>query len=327
VAGFESADVVATVSRGFAEGIRHELLHTAIFAPQLRHAAHRIQAVENANFVEPDAATASLADELAKDLPTGASKLATAKEAARKKLPPEIQKKLGKKTLIVSMGRAATQKLHCAVIEAADRLLQSDLAGSVFFVFASTNGDRDDQVRQDVIAAFAARHPEAAAAYSGRINFFADLMHAADLNVMASLWEPFGGAYEGTVLPVARAIDGLASQIHPRQPSALVAAMASHNSAPPTGWLFREPHLPSAHADLNSLLTSAVPSIRNPTYAGIIAACATTLSEAVKLHQNAPLEFAEIVRNALQLQRSRTWKSYDRMLDLAAAARVARGLG
>jgi hypothetical protein len=151
-------------------------------------------------------------------------------------------------------------------------------------------------------------------------------MRAADLNVMASLWEPFGGAYEGTVLPVARAIDGLASQIHADGPSELVTAITGPDPAPPTGWLFREPLLPSAHADLTSLLTAAVPTTRNATFAGIVEACADTLASAIRLHQQSPLKFAELVRNALQLQRTRTWQTYDRMVELAAAARAQRKL-
>jgi glycosyltransferase involved in cell wall biosynthesis len=325
-AGFANADVVATVSRGFAEGIRRELLHTAIFAPHLQAEAWRIQPVENANFMELDPALQQIADALENDLPAGAALLTSSKKAARKKLPPEIQSRIEGKTIIVSMGRAATQKLHCAVVESAERLLQTEWGKSVFLIFATTDSDRDDQIRQAVIAAFAAQHPEAAAACTGRIPFFGDLMRAADLNVMASLWEPFGGAYEGTILPVARAIDGLASQIHAHAPSDLVRAITGPDSAPPTGWLFREALMPSAHADLTSLLTAAVPTTRNATFAGIVDACAATLASAVALHQKSPLEFAGLVRNALHLQRTRTWQNYDRMVDLASMARVGRGL-
>lgn len=325
-AGFASADVVATVSRGFAEGIRREILHTAIFAPHLQPEAHRIESVENANFVEMDAHVVKLADALSENLEQGAKLLAASKQAAREKLPPELREKVKGKTLIVSMGRSATQKLHCTVVEAAARLLQTRLGASAFFVFASTNGDRDDEVRQDTIAAFAARHPESAAAFSGRIPFFGELMLAADLNVMASLWEPFGGAYEGTVLPVARAIDGLASQIRPFRPTPFVAGTVPQDGGAPTGWLFRELPQPTAEKDLEALLTSAVPSIRNATYAAMIDACSATLASAVELHQNEPLLFAELVRNALGMQRSRSWNSYDRMLELAAAARAQRRL-
>jgi glycogen synthase len=152
-------------------------------------------------------------------------------------------------------------------------------------------------------------------------------MQAADLNVMASLWEPFGGAFEGTVLPVGRAVDGLASQIRPYQPSALVRDVAPHDpAAPACGWLFREALQSSAAGDLSALLTSAVPTIRNATYAAMIDACTETLTSAVALHQQQPLAFAELVRNALALQRSRSWASYDRMLELAADAARQRGL-
>ncbi len=326
-AGFAMADVVATVSRGFAEGVRREMLHTAIFAPHLQAEAHRIESVENANFTELDAPTLRLADELKKDLVAGARALGEFKTAARAKLPVEIREKLKGRTLVVAMGRAATQKLHCVVVEAAARIAKSPLGKSAFFVFATTDGDRDDQVRQDVIAACAARHPDCVAAYSGRIHFFGELMHAADLNVMSSLWEPFGGAYEGAVLPVGRAIDGLASQIQPHRPSAYVASLTKHDPAvAATGWLFREPQLPSAYMDLNLLLTSAVPSIRNATYAAIADACTEAVSSAITTHQQAPQEFASLVRNALELQRGRTWKTYDRMVELVNAAKAKRGL-
>lgn len=325
-AGFATADVVATVSRGFAEGVRRELLHTAIFAPHLQSEAYRIEAVENANFVELDARALKLAEALRADVAQGAARLAEAKEAARKKLPIRLRKKVGDKTLVVAMGRSATQKLHGVVVEAALRILKTELGARVFFVFATTASDRDDEVRQEVIAALAERHPDAVAFCPGRISFFAELMHAADLNVMASLWEPFGGAYEGTVLPVARAVDGLASQVRPLAPSPIVTEWVHPNPAlPPTGWLFREPAEGSAQADLTSLLTSAVPSIRNATYAGMVDACTETLAAAIALHRQNPLQFAEMVGNALELQRGRSWSSYERMLELAAVARKKRG--
>ncbi len=134
-AGFATADVVATVSQGFAAGIRTELLHTAIFAPHLQDEAGRIDYVENANFVELSADLRELRKEMARDLAAGAKRLKAIKAEARAELPPEISKRLGKKTLLVSMGRAASQKQHCVVVEAASHLLTED---PIFPLFGSS---------------------------------------------------------------------------------------------------------------------------------------------------------------------------------------------
>ena len=326
-AGFATADVVATVSQGFAAGIRTELLHTAIFAPHLQDEAGRIDYVENANFVELSEDLRELRKEMLQDLGRRRQAAQGDQGSGARGTPAEISKRLGKKTLLVSMGRAASQKQHCVVVEAASRLLSEDPSIPAFWVFATTNGDRDDAVRQDVIAAFCARHPKNAIAYSGRIPFFGNLMLAADLNVMASLWEPFGGAFEGIVLPVGRAVDGLASQIPAYEPINEAAAASAHwnGGKAPTGWLFREPQQPSAFDDLRSLLSSAVPSIHNATYTAMTEACSEAIRNAVAVHQKQPKKFAELVRNALDLQHKRSWRNYDKMLALAAEARARRG--
>ncbi len=143
-------------------------------------------------------------------------------------------------------------------------------------------------------------------AYSGRIPFFGNLMLAADLTVMASLWEPFGGAFEGIVLPVARAVDGLASQIPAYEPINEAAATSAHwnGGKAPTGWLFREPQQPSAFDDLRSLLASAVPSIHNATYTAMTEACSEAIRSAVGVHQKQPEEIrgtrAQRARSATQ---------------------------
>lgn len=319
-AGFDAAHVVATVSAGFADGCRHELLHTELFAPHLKGKARRIDAVENANFVEPSADQLALLAALGADLKRGAAELARHKQAARAKLEKRTGVKLGDRTLIVSMGRATSQKMHCTVVEAASQILDKNPNFPAFWVFATTNLERDDRVRQEVIAAFCRRHPRNAVSYTERIDFFDTLMAAADLNIMASLWEPFGGALEGTIVPVARCVDGLASQLGLEGSAANLAGCLPPVASGGIGWLFREPQLPSVMDDLKSLLSSAWPSTHNRTYSEMARACAEATRQAVQLHREDPPAFAKLVLNVLTLQSQRSWSNYDRMIELATAS-------
>ena len=49
----EKCDVVTTVNRGYAYGLRHEVFHTRVMADHLQHGLERIVGIDNANFVDP----------------------------------------------------------------------------------------------------------------------------------------------------------------------------------------------------------------------------------------------------------------------------------
>ena len=51
------------------------------------------------------------------------------------------------------------------------------------------------------------------------LNHYDTLMRAADYNAMTSLYEPHGGAFEGSVVPIVRLIDGLARQVNALEPT------------------------------------------------------------------------------------------------------------
>ncbi len=114
---------------------------------------------------------------------------------------------------MVSMGRRVAQKQHDLLVESTRMLLRNDPDLPLFVYFATTPGDPGSAARQQRIAELQAEFPRNTAFVDGRISNFEALMQAADYNCMPSLYEPHGGAYEGTVVPIARAVDGLAEQI------------------------------------------------------------------------------------------------------------------
>src|SRR5262249_56780714 len=85
----------------------------------------------------------------------------------------------------------------------------------LFVFFATTHSDAGSAVRLDRIKELCGQFPDNAGWSDGRVPFFQQLMAGGSYNLLCSLWEPHGGAFEATIVPIAPALDGLAAQVVP----------------------------------------------------------------------------------------------------------------
>ena len=154
-------------------------------------------------------------------------------------------------------------------------------------------------------------------------------MAAGSYNLLLSLWEPHGGAFEATIVPVARAIDGLAAQVVPLERAGRAGEMADLWHAPaaePSGLTFREEVPDSYERDLRELLEQS-PAPLNATAGRMVEALSATLTQAIDIRLNHPEQFAKMAAAAVRQQSLRSWLiNLGGMLSLVEADRARRGL-
>ncbi len=309
--GMDSADVVTTVNRGFAYGMKNEPLLRDVMAGHLRDFLPKVVGVNNAAFAPLNAEMIALLRAMESDPVAGTKTLFARQAKARAELPKEIQEKAKEKALVVSMGRRVSQKQHDVLVEALRWLLLEDSTVPIFVLFSTMHGDGGSPERLKRMEKLAEEFPDNVACIDGFLSFFSALMGAADFNCMPSLYEPHGGAYDGTVVPIARAVDGLAEQICGRNPQGEAAKMNALWHTPeeePTGILFREPiameNLP--HHELRELLTQS-PTPWNWIFRSMCESLKDTLKEAVAVRLQQPEEYARLVLAALKKQQGTSW--------------------
>ena len=329
--GLKQADVVTTVNRGYARGLRTEPIHTQVMAAHLQDLMSRVVPVENANFTPLSQHDADLAKLLAADLDLGLRSIDGSRRQARRSLPEAISSRIGDRVLVVAMGRRVAQKLHEVVIEGTREVLSRNPDLPLFLVLATVPGESEaiDEPRLARIEALAKEFPRNVLATNGRIAYYETLMHAADYNAMASLYEPHGGAFEGSVVPIVRLIDGLARQVNALEPAGRAASINAlwHNPWDlPSGLGFREPGTATEVADLRALLTGrAEPD--NPTFRAMVSAFADALQTAVAIRRDRPHVYGRLVLGALQAQTGRDWLiQLGGILSLVEQARIRRPL-
>jgi glycosyltransferase involved in cell wall biosynthesis len=298
-------------------------------APHLQDVLARVVGVDNAAFDPLADSLQQLADELALDLSRGWQHLARLRAEALAALPPDLARKALDKVVVVTMGRRVSQKLHEVFVESVRQLLTEQLGFPLLAVFATTSGDATSPARLERIQRLADQFPENVVWTDGRLPYYAALMNAVDFNCMSSLMEPHGGAFSGTVVPLARAIDGLAAQVCAYQPAGWAAVLNARWHAadePANGLTYREERTEGAEGELRELLT-ACPVPANATFAGMRAALSAALRRAVDLRQQRPLVYAGLVLAALRQQQSRTWPQVlTEVQALLHAARAGREL-
>ncbi|WP_165235981.1 glycogen/starch synthase, partial [Aquisphaera insulae] len=327
--GLRQADVVTTVNRGYARGLRTEPIHTQVMARHLQDLAWRIVPVENANFHALKPALLELEQLLARDPGAGLRALELSRLEARGMLPEPLRSRAGEKVLVVAMGRRVAQKLHEVVAEGVRRLLRDRRGLPVFVVLATVAGESAaaDAARLARLEELEAEFPDQVEVTDGRLDYYDTLLRAADYNAMTSLYEPHGGAFEGAVVPIVRMVDGLARQVNPFEPSGRAARLAAAWHDPwddPSGLGFREPAAATEVSDLSALLTGQVGD-DNATFRGMVDAFAETLGAAVDLRRDRPRDYALLVRGALRAQRSRDWMIHlGGILALVEEARLRR---
>lgn len=327
--GMELADVITTVNRGFAYGMHSEAIQTRVMAPHLQALMGRVVGINNAAFTKLDNALQTLKQRLIEDPETARKELFISQSEARKLLPAEISGKCGDKVIVISMGRRVAQKLHDVMVESTRQLLRKNKDLPLFVVFTTVHGDSGSPARLERMQALAREFPDNVACLDGRLTFFSEMMRAADYNCMPSLYEPHGGAYEGTVIPIARAVDGLAEQICGLNPVGEAAKMNDiwhpANEAP-GGLLFREGGKTTAGRvkDLAALLSQS-PSPNNKLFKEMTAALCEVLLQAVELRLMQPEKYAELVLAAIEKQEGSSWEvNLGGMLALIEEARLKR---
>lgn len=324
-------DVIATVNRGFAWSLRNELIYTRHYAKHLQHLLERVVPVENGTFVPLTPELLRITEELTASITQGSKALQQFKQAARNRLPEKIRRAANGKALIILMGRRVAQKLHEVGISSARALLQRDPSFPAFWFFATVPGDQTSSQRLEEILNFCSEFPENAAFSDGRLSYFSDLFSAADFNFMPSITEPHGGCFQAAVVPIVRAIDGLAAQVCGFQPTGQAALLNRmwHGSRPASGWTAREDAAISDDLTAEELwgLVAGRPTMENPAFRRMTEAFANVTWQAVQIWQNQPDVFAEITREALITQIGRSWEiNYGGMFSHIAAANVRRPL-
>ncbi len=325
----ELADVVTTVNRGYAHGLGLEPFHRRVMADHIQLFVDRIIGIDNANFEELTPAHVELADALEKDLADGVRRVERDQDAAARSLPGGLHEKVRGKVLCVSMGRRSSQKLHDVVVESIREILSADRGLPIFVYFATTHGDDGSPARLRLIQELCEQFPENTAWSDGRIAHFSQLMAAASFNILCSLWAPHEGAFQGTIVPVARAIDGLAAQVCPLSPMGEAARMASLWHPPgktPSGITFRESPGDEEVSvrDLRGLLVES-PSPKNGTFWRMAASLSDSLRRAVAIRKSEPHVYGRLVLGALQEQMKRSWlTNLGGMLSLVETARTQR---
>jgi len=330
--GLEIADVVTTVNRGFARGMRTEPLQRNIMIRDLpARLLDRVVGIDNAAFSVLGEELVRLKGQFESDFSGGCVALFDLKSLARAQLLKDHGLDARDRVVVVSMGRRAAQKQHDVLVESVREILRRDPSFPILVVFATTYDD-GGQPRLDRMRALVNEFGTNVVCLDGRLPYYRELMAAADFNCMPSLYEPHGGAFEGTVIPIARAVDGLAEQICPLDPSDCVRAISGvwHTDAEtPTGFLFREsPTCSRSTADDLRGLLSESPSPANDVFVGMRDALVRVLRQAVLLRQSQPESFARLVYAVLEKQQESSWlANLGGMMALIEQARIRREAG
>ncbi len=305
----ENANVVTTVNRGYAYGLRHEVFHTRVMADHLQHGAERIVGVDNANFVDPTPQQLELAELIEKNPAAGIKRLDDMQKLAAAALPADLAAKVKGKVLCVAMGRRSSQKLHEVVADGVREALGQDPMLPLFVFFATTHSDATSAARLERIKELCDEFPEHAGWSDGRLPYFPQLMSTGSYNLLCSLWEPHGGAFESTIVPIARAVDGLAEQVVPLVRAGRAGEMADLWHAPnalPSGLTFREEAPDSYVSDLRELLVKS-PIPPNATARRMAESLSETLRQAIDIRLNQPEQYARMVLGSLRQQSLRSW--------------------
>jgi glycogen synthase len=325
--GMEEASVVTAVNQGFAMGLREDPVHREVLAKHLQPWVDRVIGVDNGPFAPLDRELDALRAQLRDDPAKGVERLCALKAQALQALPEELRRRAQGKLLFVSMGRRSAQKQHDVLVDCLRTLLHRDPSLPIFTVFATTVGGEGDAERLALMRELADAYPDHALCLDGRLDSFKQLLDAAVYNVMPSLFEPHGGAFGGLVVPVARAVDGLAAQISAFQPTGRAADINSrwHAREQPNGLLFREEPLEDTErqsVEYQELLTRH-PSPHNETFRRMSASLLEVIGRAIDVYADRPT-YVRLVAGALERQASWSWRENLAMMRGVVCARQKR---
>ncbi len=152
------------------------------------------------------------------------------------------------------------------------------------------------------------------------------LQRGASFMVMCSFYEPFGGATEGYAVGtpvVARATGGLVQQIVPYPAKSLTGAVKHlggryhHDSALPTGLLYRERNLDAEHTerDWRAILNCGYWPRHDrvaerssiPVFQSMVKQAARALQDAVELYETDQTAYANMMMNGFRMLDKFSW--------------------
>lgn len=326
--GIEAADTVMTVNPGFARGLRMERLHRDVTADHLQHLLSRVVGVTNGPFSPLAESTVALRSLLLADFASGKARLFALRASALAALPPAVRQCAENRVLVVAMGRRVAQKLHDVLVDTVRSLLAGDPGLPLAVVFATTHGDDGSPARLERIALLQQEFPHNVLTFDGRLSFYPQLMAAADFNCMPSLYEPHGGAFESTIIPIARAVDGLAEQICALAPAgaARIINESGHEpGASPSGFLFREEEPQSQATELFRDLLTQSPTPRNSLFHAMVRALSDVLLQAIECRRHDEDAYARLVLAALERHDAYSWQAnWGGVVALVEAARARK---
>lgn len=328
--GLREADAATVVNQGFAIGLTQNPLHRLVTAHHLQHLIPRLVGVDNAAFSPLSAQQEHLLSELLKeDGTSGFEELRRLKHAAFSDLPAELQRMAKDRIVIVSMGRRSAQKQHDVLVESLRDLLRAERQLPIIAVFATTAGAPGAAERQARIEGLREEFRDHVFCVSGHISYYSALVTAADFNVMCSLWEPHGAAFEGLMVPIARAVDGLLAQVSAFEPSGIAKSLNGqcHPGCAPSGFLFHEEADASdaVMKEQYEALLNESPSPNNQFFQSIVASLSNTLRRAIDIRRHHEDVYANLVRGALLQQKAWSWKeNFAMQLALVRDARNRR---
>ncbi|RMH02993.1 MAG: hypothetical protein D6704_13225 [Nitrospirae bacterium] len=324
---------LCTVSEQFARELRQDPLHTKVYAPHLQTAlaTRPIRGIDNGAFAEPNfplqARRAAMQGHYTSILTQKRRRRARLIHLLEEYQPSEAWGSLDFSQfdgpIFLMFGRDDPRQKGYDLAAAA---IEHIPAGEAKFVFTPIPGEEGSRGLQ-FLKRLAGRRPGDVKVFPFRMERgYAELQAGASFLLMCSFYEPFGGATEGYAVGtpvVARATGGLIQQVVP-YPSACctptvrrLSRQFHKPSAHPTGFLFREPALPSAsvikgwRAIIRCRYRPHGDRLRDrlelPLFQVMAQEAARAIQDAIALYRSAPIEYARMVVAGFHLLSRFSW--------------------
>jgi len=322
----DELNVATCVNRIFEWGMLHEPFHTEVMAKHLHSRLGKVIGIDNGRFRnlsdKEQEILKALQQDLVREEKQGEKKLFEYKNGFEDKLIIEVEKAdekripkrtitLKNKAVFVFSGRLVPQKLHDVSVAAVRKFLQTEgnKEKAVFF-FPVMPGPNDGN-RQRLLRELEEEFPENVVYnYAEKCPFYGELQIRADFNVLPSLYEPHGSAYDGFGIPLVNLLDGLLGQVH--DPYAIGEAAKrtrmfhpTHEKASGLGFYASPPNntsksLHDLYEELNKEDGLSQYTV-NEIFRAMVDALRVAFDRAVKLH-NDKTRFAEMTCTALEKQ-------------------------
>ena len=341
---------LTTVSEVFAGELTEETLHNNVFAPHLQDLfrTKRMLGINNGLFAKPDLPLSAVESAEKGDIqPLLDEKRLRRKGLERILLEKQIKGSWGRLDLsgfegpiFFMFGRDDPRQKGYDVLAAG---IYGTNPGKARYIFTPVPGDEGTDGLGFLHDLAVQERPGEVLVLPFRIepDLYKKLQQGSSFVVMPSFYEPFGGATEGYAAGtpvVARATGGLIQQVAPYTGASLsstgrtLAAAFHGRSAPPTGFLFREPGTSAKEesAGWTSILScdyrdqmpkgDRIKSRMNiRLFRSIAQEASWTLQDATKLYTEQRNVYGEMMYNGLKMLEAFSWdhsvREYQRIYD------------